>query len=111
MNKAYLETLVDNLTVGTHTITQELKDYLNDDYYCEDKLNDNLVIYSINGDNYGLVINNEIIVSDDYDTVYDIFEQISEEIEKLPKSKQLMLEYGLTIEQANEIYQLILCEK
>ena len=111
MNRAYLETLVDNLTVGTHTITQELKEYLNDDYYCEDKVNDNLVIYSLNGDKYGLVINNDIIVSEDHGTLYGIFEQMSEEIENLPKSKQLMLEYGLTIEQANEIYQLILCEK
>jgi hypothetical protein len=108
MNRKYLETVVDNLTVGTHKISNELKDYLNDDYYCEDKVNDNLVLYSLDGnDKYGLVIDNEIIVSDDYFVLHVLFEQKSKDIENLPKSIQLLLEYGLTTKQAYEIHELI----
>lgn len=107
MNKAYLENQIDNLSNGTYPISQELKDFLFQDYYEADKVNDNLVIYDLGVERYGLVIDNEIIVSDDFDKLFQIFQQKYKEIENLPKSIQLLLEYGLTSNQSYEIHELI----
>lgn len=107
MNKAYLENQIDNLSNGTYPISQELKDFLFQDYYCTDKENDNLAIYDLGFERYGLVIDNDIIVSDDYQSLFVKFSLLSEEIQVLPKSIQLLLDYGLTTKQAYEIHELI----
>lgn len=107
MNRVHLKNQIDNFTVGTHSISNELKDYLNDNYYEEDKENDNLVIYDLRIGIYGLVIDNEIIVSDDYDSLFEMFSLKSKEIKVLPKSIKLLLTHGLTTKQAYEIHELI----